>query len=217
MKKLLALALVGAFAGTFVMAAMAANEPVKIAKVSGIKIDGKIDDWSAVKPINVAGDDYAADAAAVADNSFAFYGGYDAKCLYVAFDVITPVVSFWQDMGSVWNQTGLEIFLGGAQWGFGNDADGNGAFASWKDGGKECKVTRTAKGFICEASFDMAFINDNYADAVGATLAPGAEFQFSFGVDMTDTEGGTRTGQLYYPIDWAWNQVDTFATATLVK
>lgn len=220
MKKLALLAMAGVLTAAIGTAAMAANEPVTITKLtSAIKCDGKLDDWKAagIKAIHVEGEDYAADAPDVDGSAFDFYVGHDGKMIYACYDVATPVVSFWQDLGNLWNQTGVEIWFGGDQIGAALDPDGVPGFAWKPEGGKDLAVITTDKGFILEASFSMAELNEAYGDLIGTTLAPGASFQFSFGVDITDSEGGTRTGQLYYPIDWVYNDPESFATATLAN
>jgi hypothetical protein len=212
-----------------VIAVFVANVPLTIPRVAGMTIDAQLDDWSAagVEPIHVEGDLYATSmdpmysgTNTVTGSSFDFYASHDGHNIFVLYDVTTPVVSFWQDLGNAWNETGTEIFFGTLQFAMALDENGNPGFGIRPDaGGQDIQVAMTSKGFVLECSFDMDVMNDPglYAWQIGTTLAPGASFPFSFALDITDADGNTRTGQLAYPHGYAWGTPSTFAIATLAN
>lgn len=196
----------------------AANEPYAIVKGTAT-VDASTAEFvkAGAAPIILKG---AAMAYATVEDvdglSAAAYFMYDPKNLYVGVDVVDTSMDFGRDLDNWWDQDAIEFFIGPKQFAMvidpstGKPAWGN---SEMKDATRAVSVKKTPTGWSAEGALSIEDLNSMF----DAGIAPGAQIQFSIGVDRSLSPDGGRVGLLYFPIGWAWGNVDTFATGTFVK
>lgn len=218
MRKLAVFAMASICFAAAMVPAHAANEPYAIVKGTAT-IDGSTADFikAGAVPIVLKGSAMAYATVEDVDGLSALaYFMYDSKNLYVAVDVVDSSMDFGRDLNNWWDQDAIEFFIGAKQFAMVIDPETNAP--AWgntalKDATRAVSVKKTATGWSAEGAINIADLND-MGDTV---LAPGATVQFSIGVDRSMSPEGGRVGLLYFPIGWAWGNVDTFATGTLAK
>lgn len=155
---------------------------------------------------------------------------WDDKYLYVGVKVIDDTLIFERTGGDIWQTDCIEVWINGFQFGLTIDANGKAYAHGWqgsvsgiklavktrKDLGQDpdLKVLGTSGGgYVVEAAFPIAELGS----LTGMTPQAGSTFQFSLGIDDADDKGGSRLGQLYFPVGWVWGNPSSFATAYLLK
>lgn len=186
---------------------------IVVPRVSGITVDGKLDDWLGVSMIYID-PAWVADAPEVdgaADLNGQAYVGYDNDYFYLAVRVTDDVLVFERDGGDIWQTDAVELWLNDAQIGFTRNIHGNDIASVFTGGlnaaGIQVVVVVEANGYTVEAAIPRAEVEKV------VSMTSGTSFKFAVGIDDSDIPGSERQGQIYLPRGWVWNEPSTFANA----
>lgn len=186
---------------------------INIPRVSGITVDGRLDDWLGVYSIYID-PAWVADAPDVygdADLSGQAYLGYDDDYFYIAVRVTDDVLIFERDTVDIWQTDAVELWLNDAQIGLTRNVNGDDIAYVWSGGlnaaSIEVAVAIEANGYTVEAAIPRAEVEKV------VSMSPGSSFKLAIGMDDSDVSGAERQGQIYLPRGWAWGDPSTFANA----
>jgi len=186
---------------------------IVVPRVSGITVDGSLDDWVGVRMIYID-PTWVADAPVVegdADLNGQAYIGYDNDYLYLAVRVTDDVLVFERDGVDIWQTDAVELWLNDAQIGFTRNINGNDIAYVWSGGlnaaSMQVAVVVEANGYTVEAAIPRAEVEKV------VSMTSGTSFKLAIGIDDSDIPGSERQGQIYMPRSWVWGEPSTYANA----
>ena len=165
---------------------------INIPRVSGITVDGRLDDWLGVYSIYID-PAWVADAPDVygdADLSGQAYLGYDDDYFYIAVRVTDDVLIFERDTVDIWQTDAVELWLNDAQIGLTRNVNGDDIAYVWSGGlnaaSIEVAVVIEANGYTVEAAIPRAEVEKV------VSMSPGSSFKLAIGMDDSDVSGAER-------------------------
>lgn len=146
------------------------------------------------------------------DLSAVTYLAWDDAHLYLAAEVADDALVFEQSEGSIWRTDSLEFWIWDRQFGV-SQVEGEPYLHSWSGvdvSAAEVALVPHEGGYTLEVALPHAVLEE----ATGVAAEPGNTVPFAVGVNDADSAEAERTGQLYFPDTWVFQDPDTFATAT---